>query len=281
MLGLYSAEGDTYVVEILQRQNSKILIRKLTMSDGTPTDLFEPEEVSANMLVSDRPLRDISPKTLYHFSSPTVNYKIKAASFVTHGKPLTATCSHGLGSGIYGLYISNIGELLQLRSSPEQIIYRITLNDPLIIQDKEHLNSLISASMSTNRYIDSLIDSFKSPPTYQDILITVQQDDIDHIVLLWQIVFSRSLKPTTLDRNLLNLIISNYIYEYFTDTSLRDTISNIIIHELPINHIMRILEYDGIIGDDKETNSWGRGNVSFDYSSAEILEGHGSRQCLA
>lgn len=280
-LGLYSEEGDTYLVEIFRRYNSRAVIRKLMTADGTLTDLFEPEDVPANMLVSDRPLRNISPKTLYHFSSPRVGYKLKAASFVTHGRPLVSTCSHGLGSGIYGLYITTQDELVKLRDNPEQIIYRITLNNPLIIQDTQHLHSLISASMATNRYVDDLIARLNPATTYRDIMTTVRQDNINNLTLLWEIVFARSPPSIKLDQNWLTLIISNYVFEYFNDTTLRDTQSNMIIHELPINHIMRAFEYDGLLGDDKETNSWGRGNVSFDYSSAEVLEGHGSRCYLA
>lgn len=283
--GLYSDEGDTYIVEVHMRYDDTVQIRRLTTAEGEPTNDFESEEVSASKLVSDRPLRDITPKTLYHFASPKIGYQLKAASFVTHGKPLVATCSHGLGSGIYGLHVKDEARLESLRNSPQQTVYKITCETPFIIQDAEHLNSLVSASMATNRYVDALLERLYQQfegqiITYNTLINIVRGDLIDNIVNLWLIVMARSASANVLNRNLVNHIIGNYVWEYLTDTKLHDTISGAIIHELPINHIMRFLRYDGLIGDDRETNSWGRGCVSFNYSAATVLEGHGSRRCL-
>lgn len=283
--GLYAEEGDTYIVEILSRLGSKVKIRRLTTAEGVLTDDFEPEEVSRSKIVSDRPLRVISPKVIFHFASPKINYEIKAASFVTHEKPLVSTCSHGLGSGIYGLHIKTQAQLTELKSTPDQPVYIIKCETPFFIQDSDHLNSLISASMATNRYIDNLINQLKNKfagktAFFNDFLGAVNNDNTDKLLILWSIVYSRSMLGNSLNTVLLNNLLANYLWEYFTDSSLRDSIKDDIIHELPINHIMRFLGYDSMIGDDRETNSWGRGCISFNYAQAQILEGYGSRQCI-
>lgn len=280
-IGLYSEEGDTYLVQIINRQGDNIEIKRLMTADGTLTNYWDPETIFSTQLVSDIPLRDISPKSLYHFASPNVQYKIKASSFVTHGKPLVSACSHGLGSGIYGLYISDEADVYKNKSSSEQIVYSITCQNPFIIQDATHLDSLVTTSMSTTRYVQNIIESLQQKnSTLLDIINIVRSNSVDNLSLLWYIVFLRSINPIGNDKQLLEHILSNYIWEYFTDTSLRDSTTGDIIHELPINYIMRALGYDGIIGNDRKTNSWSRGCVSFNYSFAHILEGFGSRQCL-
>lgn len=280
-LGLYTEEGDTYLVEILNRNGNNVRIKRLMTAEGVMTNDWDPEDVFGTQIVSDIPLRDISPKVLYHFASPNVQYRIKASSFVTHGRPLVSACSHGLGSGIYGLYITNINNINNLKSRPEQIVYRIECQNPFIIQDAAHLGSIVTTSMSTTRYVQNIIDSFQGQQvTFVNILNRIRANPIDNLALLWYIVFLRSPHPIGVDKRFFEYILSNYVWEYFTDTGLRDTTNNDIIHELPINHVMRAMGYDGLIGDDRETNSWGRGCVSFNYSLVPVLEGFGTRQCL-
>lgn len=74
--GLYTE--DTYLVNILNRNGNNVRIKRLMTADGVLTNDLDPEEVFGTQIVSDIPLHDISPKSLYHFSSPNVQYKIKA-----------------------------------------------------------------------------------------------------------------------------------------------------------------------------------------------------------
>jgi len=280
--GLFTDEGDTYLVQILERSPTYVKIKRLMYPDGTFTDKFDEEIVSPHTIVSDRPLRDISPKYIYHFASEKVGYKPKAASFVTVGESLTKACSHGLGSGIYGLYFQDTRNIERYKLNVDQTIYPIELQNPFIIQDADHLNNLITTSMSTNRYIDKFLTVHSEKQlSYGDIITLIRSDPIDNLLILWLIVFARSRTPNPFNKLQLEILLSNYIWYYLTDSSLHDSINGKVIHELPINYIMRILGYNGLLGDDKETNSWSRGNVSYKYFvESIILEGSGARQCI-
>lgn len=285
ILGLFTDEGDTYLVKIIRRGTNFVEIKRLMTADGYLTDDFDPEEVDPKTIVSDKPLKNIYPKIIYHFASDRIGYKLKASSFVTHGTPLVSACSHGLGSGIYGLFFTNENLILPLKSNIDQIVYKISYKKPFIIQDSYHLNSLITTSMSTNRYIDHMINKLNNIDTISYIIIlnNIRSNPIDNLIVLWYIVFLRSKHPIALveeNKHLLEMILANYIWDYFTDQQLRDTINGSIIHELPINSIMRIFGYDGIIGNDNETNSWSRGCVAYNYSDAQVLEGYGTRRCI-
>lgn len=279
--GLYTEEGDTYLVQVLNRKGNLTEIKRLTDSNGNLTTDFDPEKIFTKQLVSDLPLKDIKPKTIYHFASPKVNYQMKASSFVTYGKPLSSACSHGLGSGIYGLYLNEPRQIDAFSSSPEQIVYGIDLRNPLVIQDSYHLNSLISASNNTSRYVTQIINAARGMEiTYENILNLIRQRSLDNISLLWVIVFLRSTNIISDNKEWLRNVLANYVLDYFNDDRIKDSFTGEVIHELPINYIMRSLSYDGIIGDDKEINSWRRGCVCYNYSTATILEGSASRQCL-
>lgn len=278
-LGLYAKEGDTYLVELLEPRGHSVLIRCLATAEGYYTDEYEPEVVSDQLkLVSYRPLRGLKSSSLWHFSSPKLHYQLKATGFVSHGKSLVSACSHGLGSGIYGLYIEDYEIVKKTRHNERQVVYLIECRHPFIIQDPEHLNSLTAASMATNRYVDDTIrDLDEEMVDYSEILDCMQSDNITHLALLWWIVFARFTRPIGNDSTWLKLILTQYIWEYRTANKLRDTISNMCIHELPINYIMRSLGYDGLLGDDRLTNSWSRGCISYNYEVATVREGTQTR----
>lgn len=70
--------------------------------------------------------------------------------------------------------------------------------------------------------------------------------------------------------------------DYFSDIKLLDSQNSEILHEMPINYIMRIFGYDSLLADDPFNNSWGRCCIYFRYSnyinlSNVIIEGPHSR----
>jgi hypothetical protein len=291
-LGLYAEEGDTYLVEILGRHNHLTRIRRLATAEGYYTDEYEPEVISHPLkLVSFRQLRTLESSSLWHFASPKVHYQLKASGFVSSGRSLVSACSHGLGSGIYGLYINDPDVVKKIRHNEQQRVYLVECRHPFLIQDGDHVNSITVASMATNRYVDDLIkDLDEDMVDYSEILAYIQAHDITHLALLWWIVFVRSVRPigqierpgehSSLGNDVtwLKIILAQYVWEYRTNMTLRDTISKVRIRELPINYIMRALGYDGLLGDDRVTNTWARGCICYNYLLATVLEGSDTRR---
>ena len=285
MDGLYFLEGDTYIVKIhLYTTIDEIeyaYITKLTTSEGEFYK-HDPELVLSSTIVSSLPpqsLHDIDPKYIYHFSSPSISYKLKASMFARANTSVYHTSSTGLGSGIYGLYLRDEDDIKKLRASSIQKVYKLKCERAFIVQDGPHGMSITSASGFTNRYVDDIIGEINNIKQigYDEILEMMDGDLIDNLVNLWNIVFVRSLIKIRINRRLLMKILADYLFDYYTDTSIIDTQNGEILHEMPINYIMRHFKFDSLLAADTENNSWGRGCVHYDYSLAEVIEGGKSR----
>ena len=277
-------DGITHIARVVRsfiREDTLIYeLQLLTDSEGDA--IFDLREVTvlADAIVSDRDLRDINPKWIYHFVSPLpgenkeVRYPIRASSFVIKDaadRPLERTSRSALGSGIYGRYISDASRLTSFLIDPSQSAYRIDCPNSYLVQDKEHGQSITLASLLTNRYLDRIIQAVGATMGEEEILELIQMNSIHNLATLWNIVFYRT--QDFISQSDLELILSQYLSTYFTDNTLLDSITGVPIQELPINHIMRSLGYEGILGDDADTNGWGRGCVSYNYQQADILTG--------
>lgn len=232
----------------------------------------------AHNIVTNRATRSISPQHFYKFVTPNEDgdAPLIASGFVFTSNPdfsLSRTTRNGLGSGIYGQYLFNELDAALYKTDDSQVVYKIDVSNPYPIQDKEHSESITIASLNTNRYIDQVIQAAKPNKeiTVDEILDLIQTVDITNILTLWNIVFYRTLDFIL--KSDLEYILAHYVYGYLNDQTLFDTILDKKIFVQPINDILASLRYNGIIGDDRYTNGWDRGCVSFQYEQANILQG--------
>ena len=162
-----------------------------------------------------------------------------------------------------------------LLTEPSQITYTIECNNAYIIQDKEHGESITIASLTTNRYLDRIIQILRGNNDI-DALRLIKMNSINNITTLWNIVFYRTGEFISKDE--LEKIIASYASNYINDYGdLVDGINGESIYVLPINYIMKSMGYNGLIGDDSSTNGWGRGCVCYDYDQAIVIQGSTAR----
>lgn len=237
--------------------------------------------VTGDRILSNRSIRDIQPRQFYNFASlinlsdpdGEIQYPLTANNFVIKNnsdRPLESTSRSALGSGINGIYLLDESIIPSLLTNNTQITYKINCENPYLIQDKEHGESITVASLHTNRYLDRIIPFLQGDNSINPLSL-IRMNSIQNITTLWNIVFYRTNQFITQDW--LEHILVNYINRYIKDSNLVDGINGNIIQELPINDIMKGLGYDGIIGDDPYTNSWDRGCVSYNYNEAVLLQG--------
>ena len=251
----------------------------ITLNNGTNAIT-----VSGDKIVSDRAYHDISPRQLYHFApltlSSSVQYPITARGFVLKSnliRPLEATSRSALGSGIYGLYVSDPSTISSLITDPNQLVYIVDCPKAYPLQDAEHGDSLTIASLNTNRYLDRILESLRGDESvdFESVRELIQRNENLNLTTLWNIVLYRTEDAITASN--LGDVLARYVVDYLTRSDLIDSVNAEPIHELPINYILRSLGYDGIIASDMHNNGWNRGCVSYDYSAAEIIRGQLAR----
>lgn len=299
------AEGYTYIAEKVRDYMSDNIhwydITLQTDADGDYISSPIRTSVRAEKIVSDRPFVPITPRLMYHFA-PVISFDatdsnpierndpdldsvggvnlVQARSFVIKRNmiaPLELTSRSALGSGIYGVYLSNSQQSDKLKSSPAQAVYEIDSTNAYPLQDKEHGDSLTVASLNTNRYLDRIITSLRDEE-FLDMNIVLNRIQINYIptlFTLWNIVFYRT--GDFISQEQLDNLLAEYVYNYLTSDTVLDTMTNEPVHELPINSILRSLGYDGIIAKDAHNNGWNRGCVSYDYSLADSFRGEFAR----
>lgn len=264
---LPDVEGYTQIARIIKTfpKNGRTWfdLKLLTNSDGDYISRTNTITLSSEKILSDRTKKNIKVKQFYHL--PDFD-EVTASKFVIKDNPekaLESTSRSALGSGIYGYYISD----------PSQIGYMINCSNAYIIQDKEHGESITIASLQTNRYMDRILQYLRGNKIsdLENIKNFFLLNDIPNLITLWKIVFYRTGDNIT--RSQLRNILINYIFEYINDDSMSDTTNGESIQELPINHIMRALGYDGLIAIDPFNNGWDRGCISYNYEQASILKG--------
>jgi hypothetical protein len=235
--------------------------------------------VSGDRVLTNRSIKDIDPREMYHFTtidiSDGINYPITANNFVIKKNlesPLEHTSRSALGSGIYGRYIQDPSDIESFLLDSNQLVYKIDCPNAYIIQDEEHGESITTASLNTNRYLDDVIQSLRGNniTDINDALVFIDNNS-HNLVTLWNIVFYRTHEIITKDT--LDYILASYAIRYLTDDYLVDSVNGEILQELPINDIMREFGYEGLLASDIYNNGWNRGCVSYNYSQASIIRG--------
>lgn len=283
-------EGTTQIAKVIRTpfeidNNDSIIqwydLELITDSEGDRLNPPQPLIVSEDKIMSNRSIKDIQQRQFYNFATLTnsldpkgeIQYPLTATSFViiqNVDRPLELTSRSALGSGIYGMYLSDENIIPSLLTDQSQITYRIECPNAYIIQDKEHGESITVASLHTNRYLDRIIPALRADNNL-DALSLIKMNSIQNLTTLWNIVLYRTNQFIT--QEWLEQVLANYAIRYISDQSLVDSVNGDIIQELPINIVMRELGYDGLIGDDPYTNGWGRGCVSYNYDQAVIIQG--------
>lgn len=235
--------------------------------------------VTGDAIVSEISPRDINPKVFYHFGAAASENRVKANGFVLDHiieRPIETTSRSSLGSGIYGIYVTD--DINPLLTSTDEVVYSVQLTNPYILFDKPHGQSLTTASLHTNRYVDYVIQAlrFDHHLSIDDAVNIIDENPLDNILTLWNIVFYRTYQTGILTKEALTSILAEYVVNYLNDKSLIDSQNGAIIHEMPINHIMRAFRFDGLLADDRFNNGWDRGCISYNYVNPQIhsIRGH-------
>lgn len=291
LLPFSDVDGYVYIASIVREYTieNRIWYDLLLQTDSEGrSSIPSPVTVTADAIVSNRSFRDVQPKQFYHFgtllNSIAIEYPVVASRFVIKSKltsPLESTSRSALGSGIYGRYIANPNNVSAYITNPEQTVYTIECPNAYPLQDKSHGDSVTVASLTTNRYLDNIIQALRDviSSEEEDNLIMaraiIQSNDSTNLVTLWNIVLYRTQNIITKDW--LDELLARYAVKYLTTNSLVDSINGGSIQELPINDIITTLGYDGIIASDVYNNRWDRGCVCYNRSLATIIQGDDAR----
>lgn len=297
-LDIYSSHPDvhciTYIAKIIsQNDDDTYDVILLTDELGNTVENINPVTISHDVIVSYRPVHDIQPKFFYYFSelqSETINadrFVMKQyddyKQILLPTLSLTQTTRIPFGSGIYGKYVANDNNLDDLTIDENEQIYRIDANDCYLIQDQAHGDSVILASLHTNRYLDDVFLSIQAQPNKEtmdvDSLIIDAENlnikapniKISSLITLWNIALART--NDNISENQFLQILHNYVVDFLTQTTLRDAITNEFLSPLPINYILNDLGYHGILASDSTNNGWDRGCVSYDLELVQDLRG--------
>ncbi len=200
----------------------------------------------------------ITNRKVHYPSKQSFNYYgrvIAADNFINKtltNHPISKTSKYGYGSGIYGYYRDN--------NTFNEKVYEIKLKSPLFIQDKEHSDSLTTASLITCIFIDNIMNSIDDFQNSYDI---IKMHNIDHLYNLWNIVFAR------VRNNIRYSELEEALVSYF---ALYDEVGDLV--ELPTNIIAKYAGYDGIISSQIYNKDLPGGCVSFDYKIATAINGN-------
>lgn len=259
--------------------NNTLWYELLLLTDANGDFLDEPEiiiAIGSTVLSEQRIYQDINPKVIYYFTNSTkegTNMVAKSFVIKNSNKVATVVDRSGFGSGIYGRYIENPVDVDKYITQQDEIIYKVNLNNPYPLQDKEHGESLTVASLNTNNYLERIIQTVQAIPdiNYEQVLLFIRTNESPSLLTLWNIVLYRTYN--SLDKETFDNILANYVLKYLTDNSLVDSTNGEVVQELPINHIMKSLGYNGIIAKDFYNNSTDRGCVNYLYDDDNIIRG--------
>lgn len=154
---------NTYEAEVLQIYPSGD--RKLLVHIPEQNTRVE-KIVSSNMIIGNR--LDVPTSKVFY----TNNMETKG--LLGEG-PIVKYTSSGMGTGIYGLYSVD-------KNTMTKWGYRqITCSNPLMIQDEYHSDSLTAAALTTNIYIDGVVNG---DPVISSTVKVLEEK--------WRIFFQRS-----------------------------------------------------------------------------------------
>jgi hypothetical protein len=278
-----NVNGTTHFAQKVRsfQENNRLWHELQLLTDDDGDRIHKPKIITVldNTIVSNRPIHDVQPHRFYQISNinDSLNFDNPVArDFVKKSiikQPLASTSRSGLGSGLYGIFVPDPNDIKFQVSDPRQKVYQIDCSNPYIVQDKEHGDSITTASLHTNSYLDRLIEGIRTTLTKSiaDPSTLIQLNSVENLVNLWNIVLFRTGQSIT--KQWLETILEDYINIYLGDNTLFDTTSQEPIQELPINHIMQELGFDGLLAKDSYNNRWNRGCVCYTMPSSVILRG--------
>jgi hypothetical protein len=291
---LVSLDGDTYrvgVPNLTEDEHGHIHGVQYHHVNGDVLSSPEPISFSRSQIVSDRPLRPFpNEATIYHFSRDDI---ISASEYARAGEDqLIRVTNHGLGSGIYGLYLSQEDAVEQSRRHPHQRLYPIPCHHVFYLEDAEHGNSLTQASKFTDAYVDYILASIgKTQPSMnesnesvqaplcnqslgdpggdvnEDVFGIIQRMEnaqaerppdipsVEGLLILWNNVLAREAHQIMLPLEALTLLLASYIMIYVSNWGR-------LIPE-PITYLLVNLGFDSVIATDSYNNSFSRGCVRY------------------
>lgn len=264
----YSSPDTTGITQVAQIHRSLTINKKnwyeiSLLTDSNGNTLNSTDKILIQNIISFRKYRTIKNRKLYYLGDEIIATTF-ANNKIGNKNPLESASRSALGSGVYGLNLSNISDAKSL-SIDNKMIYELDMLKTYDIQDKEHGESITIASLLTNRYLDKIISNNDTV----NISEVIKNDNIENLVILWNIVFFRSKRYMSYEK--LENILSNYLKRYFTTHGLVDKRDNTPLIALPINYIMEEMGYTGLIADDLYNNGWDRGCVSYIFNKFDIL----------
>jgi hypothetical protein len=261
----------------------------LTDSDGSRIGSNNKIFVGGDKIMSNKNIRKINNRKIYYMEDEIVatnfasaNKNINDIMYISYASnesnpnianknlmsktPLESTSRSAIGSGIYGKNFPNItyARALTLKNT---LIHELDMTNAYDVQDKEHGESITIASLLTNRYLDKIISNSIYTKNTDNIGDIIKNDNIENLVILWNIVFYRTGEYISYE--ILEKILSNYLIRYFSQSTIKDKRNDEPLIALPINYIMMGMGYDGLLADDQFNNGWGRGCVSFNYDNSD------------
>jgi len=277
LIYLENAESspDTMGITQLAKIHKSLIINKkkfyeISLLTDTNGDVLDSSaKILANNVVSFKIHKTIKNRKLYYLEDEIIG-TIFADNTLENKNPLESTSRSALGSGIYGVNLPTLFEAKKL-SVDNRNIYEIDLDKAFDIQDKEHGESITTASLLTNRFLDRIISNINinDLDDMLELKDFIKNDNIENLVILWNIVFYRNKRYLSYDK--LENILCDYLIEFFTNHELIDKNNNKSLIALPINYIMKEMGYIGLIADDIYNNGWNRGCVSYIFDKSDPL----------
>lgn len=270
-------EGTTRLAELINkytdRESGVVMYDFLVLTDSSGALYNKPYSyiTSDVNIVSLRPYKKLGVSFFHPLNADkrlTAIYYVMSDS--REDLALTNTVNYPMGSGIYGWYFENNGDLSPGDVIGEIPLARIQLTNPYYIQDKEHLLSLVHASMMTNAFLDQV----KLPIVKSDFdevrarSISYELDkyllDIANLTNLWYIVFMRTKHQKVITKTNMYAILYNYLLAYTSDKKYFGEMSDSFAIPLPINFILfSVNKFDGIIIEREDAVLFGTNCVSF------------------
>lgn len=219
------AETDTvtYVARVLKKGPERWTVTLVTTASGEPSEDETVISVPASAVVSTRRIKKITPRKFYQMSE-----SLTASGFVD--KEVGISSRFGLGSGLQGVWIPD-PELVRSFRATGNNMFEIKCENPYVIQDLEHDDSVTVASLATNNYLNKVLGQVNSGET--DFFLP----ETEPLLTLWNIALLRTGDELT--RKDLEGILGRYLITYLASQDR--------IQELPVNNIFRFLRYDSLL----------------------------------
>lgn len=244
-------------------------IAVLTDNTGKTLEIpYRMVDVKGFSVVSTRPIKSIVNKSIYYLYGNS--NKIIASGFTPIDSKSSTSLSDNknyLGSGIYGFYFDNELDFINVvnKVNSETKYVSLKINNPFVVQDQEHYDSIINFSKQINNFVDifklSVIKSDREDIRRQDIIfrIKLQLDLVHGLFILFIIILKRVGESISFENFYKVLIL--YLVDY---TSYKSNISDENIMTQPINYFIQFMEHDSLVGDASYMPS-----MTMDVSNAE------------